>query len=111
MSRHTALKPQLMSSPYPEASHHDTAEAIQAGNPDWLVMWGVYTRQYVAFPLFRAPAGSIVQSASPEGLVRRLRQAELAFAAAARHSPVFDPFKAARHHDAAGWQGGDGPNP
>ena len=38
MTRHTALKPQLMSSPYPEASHHDTAEAIQAGNPDWLVM-------------------------------------------------------------------------
>jgi hypothetical protein len=111
MTGHAALKLQPMSPPYPEASHHDTAEAIQADNSNWLVMWGVFTHQYVAFPLFRAPAGTVVQSASPQRLVRQMRQAELAGTAAAHRNPAFDPFQAARHHDAAPWQGGDGPNP
>jgi hypothetical protein len=111
MTGHTALKPQPMSPPNPEAGRYDTAEAIQAANPNWLVVWGVFTHQYVAFPLFRAPAGTVVQSASPQRLVHQMRQAELAITAAAHRSPVFDPFQAARHHDAAPWQGGDGPNP
>ena len=109
MTGPTALTPQPMSPPYPAAGHCDTAKAIQAAHPDWLVMWGVFTHQYVAFPLFHAPAGSIVQSASPERLVRRMRHAELALTAQAHHRPVFDPFQAARHHDAAPWQGGERP--
>ncbi len=100
-----------MNPPHPETGHYETAGAIQESNPDWLVVWGVYTRQYVAFPLFPAPAGSVIQSASPEGLLRRMRQAELAIRSEASRGPIVDPFHAARHHDAAGWQGGDGPNP
>ena len=112
MTGHTALTRQSMNAPYGDAERYETARSIDEGNPDWLVIWGVYTRQYVAFPLFRAPAGSIVQSASPDRLLRRMRQAELAFTSDhASRGPGTDPFQAARHHDAAGWQGGDSPNP
>ncbi len=50
---------------------------IQRDHPNWLVMWGVYTRQYVAFPLFNAPKGTIAQDHDPDQLVDRMRQMEL----------------------------------
>lgn len=105
-------KPQPANPAGRDADRYETAQAIQQAHPDWLVMWGVYTRQYVAFPLFRAPAGSIVQSANPDKLVQRIQQAELAFTAGtARHGPEPDPLHEARHHDADGWRGGDSPTP
>ena len=50
------LKPQSMHPADRDAESYETAQSIQQANPDWLVMWGVYSRQYVAFPLFRAPS-------------------------------------------------------
>ena len=41
MTRNATLKPQPMSPPYHEADYYDTAEAIQASNPNWLVVWGI----------------------------------------------------------------------
>ena len=75
-------------------------------------MWGVYTRQYVAFLLFRAPAGCIVASGNPNTLVQRMRQAELAFTPGqARGAQPTRPTQAIHHDDAASWQGPDKPNP
>ena len=73
------LKPQPMDPAHRDAERYQTAQSIQQASPGWLVIWGVYTRQYVAFPLFRAPAGCIVASGNPDTLVQRMRQAELAF--------------------------------
>ena len=91
-----------------DAARYETAQSIQQANPDWLVMWGVYTHQYVAFPLFRAPEGCIVQSASPDELFQRMRDAELAFkpAQACLGRPA-GLSRAMPHDDAVGWRGGE----
>src|SRR5260370_2168070 len=108
---HAALTPPPMNPPHPETGHYETAGAIQESNPDWLVRWGVHTRHYVAFPLFPPPARSVIQSTSPEGLLRRMRQAELAIRSEASRGPIVDPFHAARHHDTARWPGRHRPKP
>jgi hypothetical protein len=41
-----------------------------------MVLWGVYSRQFVAFPLFSAPRGSLITSHDPEALTSRLREME-----------------------------------
>jgi len=43
------------------------------------VIWGIYTRQYVAFPLFGAPPGTILADGCPETLTRRIQAADRAF--------------------------------
>ena len=106
------LKPQPMHPADRDAESYQTARSIQQANPDWLVMWGVYSRQYVAFPLFRAPAGCIVQSTNPDALVHRMRRAEIAFASGqVPPGRPAAPSQAMHHADAAGWHGGDSPNP
>ena len=105
-------RPQPASPAGRDADRYENAQAIQQAHPDWLVMWGVYTHQYVAFPLFHAPAGAIILSASPDRLIQRIHQAELAFTAdPARQGTEPDPFDAARHQDADGWRGGHSPTP
>jgi hypothetical protein len=54
----------------------ETAKRLARDFPDWLVVWGVYTRQYVAFPLFDAPRGTILAARDPSALAARLQQAE-----------------------------------
>ncbi len=91
-----------------DAARYETAQSIQQANQGWLVIWGVYTHQYVAFPLFRAPEGCIVQSDSPDELLQRMRDAELAFnPGQARHSRPAELPRAMPHDDAAGWRGGE----
>ncbi len=62
-----------------EAEHRKMAQAIEHRHPNWLVMWGSYTRQYVAFPLFHAPAGMMICSAEPKALCHRMSYAESMF--------------------------------
>jgi hypothetical protein len=40
------------------------------------VLYGPYSRTFYAFPLFAAPAGTIVTAATPADLVVLMRQAE-----------------------------------
>lgn len=54
------------------------AEQIQDLRPNWLVMWGVSSRRYWAFPLFNAERGTIVSAAGPEQLLTLMNQAEIA---------------------------------
>ncbi|HLI36722.1 MAG TPA: hypothetical protein VKV80_05185 [Streptosporangiaceae bacterium] len=54
----------------------ETARRIEEEQPRWMVVFGVYTRQYVAFPLFHAPPGTILADTDPETLTRRMRAAE-----------------------------------
>jgi hypothetical protein len=60
------------------------AQAIEQGHPNWLVVWGSFTRQYVAFPLFHAPAGMMVCSAEPKALCHRMSYAEFVFCSVPR---------------------------
>jgi hypothetical protein len=63
----------------PFATHDEPGEIarhLEAESPNWLVLWGVYTHQFVAFPRFDAPPGTIVTAIYPDALVGRTREAE-----------------------------------
>ena len=62
-----------------ETSRRAKAEDIQHDHPRWLVVYGVYTHQYVAFPRFDAPTGTILSAAKPGELVRQLQRTEARF--------------------------------
>jgi hypothetical protein len=62
-----------------DASEEDMrliAERLEFENPGWLIMYGVYSRQFVAFPRFRALRRTVVTAIYPSALPGRLRQAE-----------------------------------
>lgn len=54
-----------------------TAARIGHDFPQWLVMWGMYSRQYWAYPLFDAPRGTIVHSADPDETARKMRAIQI----------------------------------
>ncbi len=62
----------------------DMAERLQRDNPRWVVMWGAYSREYVAFPLFNAPPGTVLRGQHPGELAGRMRQTEQFIAAQPR---------------------------
>jgi hypothetical protein len=66
-----------------------TAMRIERENPRWLVIWGVYSRLYWAFPRFNAPPGIIIAAPDPGELLARMRRIEVAVnpAASAETAP------------------------
>jgi hypothetical protein len=56
--------------------HQEQAAKLDRDNPRWLVIWGTFSHEYVAFPIFRVPAGTVLHSVSAPELVRRMRQTE-----------------------------------
>ena len=60
--------------------------AIRVGEvfPDWLVMWGTYSRRFWAFPCFDAPPGTIAQAADPSSLAGMMHRLQRAAADGAR---------------------------
>lgn len=52
------------------------AEAIERENPGWIVVFGVYSRQFVCFPRFHVPHGTVLISWSPWDVPRRMREIE-----------------------------------
>jgi hypothetical protein len=57
---------------------HETARQIELRHPCWMVMYGTYSRQYVAFPRFRAPKGTIVAARHPPALAAQMQAVERA---------------------------------
>lgn len=53
-----------------------TARQIEEQHPGWMIMWGVYTRTFVAFPLFAARRRIVVTAAYPDVLLEWMEQAE-----------------------------------
>jgi hypothetical protein len=49
---------------------------LEAENPLWIVVFGVYTQQFVAFPRFDAPKGTIAVAFYPPGLTGQMRAIE-----------------------------------
>jgi hypothetical protein len=63
-----------------EDQRRATADELQRDHRRWLVLYGTYTRQYVAFPLFAAPPGTVLSHAQPGELVRQMQKAEARYA-------------------------------
>jgi hypothetical protein len=77
MTESEGLTPRPLGPSDRDTEYYETAAAIQRAHPDWLVMWGLYTRQYIAFPMFSAPKGTIASGRNPDELLNRMRQIEL----------------------------------
>jgi hypothetical protein len=63
----------------PFAAHDEPGEIarhLEAKSSNWLVLWGVYTHQFVAFPRFDAPRGTIVTAIYPDALIDRMQGVE-----------------------------------
>ena len=56
---------------YPgESQCREAAREVERRRPGWMVVWGCYSRLFVAFPLFPAAPG-VVTASYPEALVAR----------------------------------------
>jgi len=66
-------------------ANQQTARQIETQHPGWIVIWGAYSRQYVAFPLFPSPGGTILTAAYPPALMARMQ-------AAGHHPPGQTPL-------------------
>jgi hypothetical protein len=64
-----------------EPDRRATAVRIGRDYPYWLVMWGAYSRQFWAYPLFDAPRGTIVHSANPDELARAIQAMQISMTA------------------------------
>jgi len=63
------------------------AAQIEADNPRWIVMFGIYSRQFVAFPRFTVPGIAVVTALYPEALPPRLHAAEATTCTASATAP------------------------
>jgi hypothetical protein len=52
------------------------AQRLERENPSWIVLYGAYSKEFVAFPRFTVPRGTIVVTRQPGALPARLRQIE-----------------------------------
>jgi len=52
------------------------AGRLESGNPRWIIVFGDYSRQFVAFPRFTVPEGTIVTARYPGALPARMRAVE-----------------------------------
>jgi len=60
----------------PGEDHQEQAARLDRENPQWLVVWGTFSLEFVAFPLFCVPDGIVLCSRSAPELLRRMRQTE-----------------------------------
>lgn len=59
-----------------EEAARKIAGRIEAEHPLWLVVFGVYRQEFVCFPKFRAPGGTVLVATCPDALPDRMRRAE-----------------------------------
>jgi hypothetical protein len=55
-----------------------TAAKLETDNPLWIVVFGVYSRQFIAFPRFNVPIGTMATARYPAALPGRMRRIERA---------------------------------
>jgi hypothetical protein len=54
----------------------DAARQIEQNNPHWIVVFGIFTRQFVCFPRFRAIPGTVVTALYPPAAITRMAEIE-----------------------------------
>ncbi|HEY3953684.1 MAG TPA: hypothetical protein VGM53_09930 [Streptosporangiaceae bacterium] len=52
------------------------AEQINQSRPQWLVVWGLYSRRFWAYPLFEMRPRRLVSAGYPDALIARMDEAE-----------------------------------
>ncbi len=62
-----------------ETRRRDLAAELERDHPRWLVLYGIYSHQFVAFPRFTAPPGTVLSAVQPGELVRRMEKTEARF--------------------------------
>lgn len=70
-----------------DQQEHRAAARLTKRYPNWLILWGTWSRRFWAYPLFRAPPGIILHAATAADLLTLMSQAELAIGPGARHPP------------------------
>jgi hypothetical protein len=60
-----------------EAREH--VRRLEAAHPCWLIFYGSYSRQFIAYPLFPAPARTVLIETGPQAIERRMRHIERAY--------------------------------
>jgi hypothetical protein len=61
----------------PDSFCRRTAVLIERDFPHWLVMWGPYSREFWAYPLFDAPRGTMAHSPNPNELASDMRAMQM----------------------------------
>lgn len=56
----------------------EAAERTERENPGWIVVFGSFTKEFVCFPLFPAPEGTMIVALYPAALPARMRDVERA---------------------------------
>jgi hypothetical protein len=59
-----------------EARQRQAVATLRQRHPDWMIMYGVYTRMFWAYPLFTTLTGKYVSAPDPADLDRRMTAAE-----------------------------------
>jgi hypothetical protein len=52
------------------------ARKLESENPNWIVLFGSYSKQFVGFPRFTAPKGTIIAVSYPAAMPGRMREIE-----------------------------------
>lgn len=58
-----------------ESASREIARRLEVDNPLWIVVFGVYSKEFVCFPRFTVPGGAIVAAQYPD-LQPRMRRIE-----------------------------------
>ncbi len=59
----------------------EAAERTERENPGWIVVFGSFTKEFVCFPRFPAPQGTMIVALYPAALPARMRDVERALRA------------------------------
>jgi hypothetical protein len=62
--------------PGDEDAFRAIADGIDRSRPDWLVIWGCYTRLFWAYPLFDMRRRMVVHAGYPDALLARMDETE-----------------------------------
>jgi hypothetical protein len=66
----------------------EAAEKAERENPAWIVIFGTYTKEFVCFPRFQAPQGTVLVAQYPGALPPRMRSIEAALKVNVKRSPT-----------------------
>lgn len=59
-----------------DEAEREAARRVESQRPGWMVVWGVYSKEYVAFPLFGAGSGVVIASGFASEIVSRMQEIE-----------------------------------
>jgi hypothetical protein len=62
-----------------EEAQREIAGRLESEHPQWIVVYGGYSAEFVCFPKFSAPKGTIVVARYPGAIPQRMRRVEEAF--------------------------------